>query len=176
MDHSLSFIISPIAGFAVNALVQVGALRWNPRLMLLKSIFVGFFCGLLTVVGVDWFCIWSHAEYPAMAFSAISIVNILIYGALGYNYFHFINMGETARRIRLIRELHESPEGLTSSEILDRYNAAEIIAVRMRRLMHNGQVLEKDGRYFIGNPTMLKISQVIVFFKWLLLGKRSEFE
>jgi hypothetical protein len=65
---------------------------------------------------------------------------------------------------------------LTSSEILDLYNAAEIIAVRMRRLIHNGQVLEKDGRYFIGNPTMLKISQVIVFFKWLLLGKRSEFE
>lgn len=176
MDHSLSFIISPMAGFAVNALLQIGVLRWSRRLTLLKSVYVGFFCGLLIVIGVDWFCIWSHAEHPAMAFSAISMVNILIYGVLGYNYFHFINMGETARRIRMIRELHESPEGLTSSEILDRYNAAEVIAVRMQRLIQNGQVLEKDGRYFIGNPALLKISQGVVFFKWLLLGKRSEFE
>ncbi|NIP99144.1 MAG: hypothetical protein GWM98_01035, partial [Nitrospinaceae bacterium] len=87
--------------------------------------------------------------------------NLLIFAALGYCYFHFVNLGETARRIRIVRELEESPDGLTLPQLLERYNARMILRVRVRRLVDNGQLILREGRYFIGNPTLLLISRTI---------------
>ncbi|MEK6683024.1 MAG: hypothetical protein AABY79_13800, partial [Nitrospirota bacterium] len=78
--------------------------------------------------------------------------------------------------IRILRELYDSKEGLSLEEILQRYNAKEIVEKRISRLINNGQVLYKDGRYFIGSPVMLMISRIIVTMKLLLLGKASEFD
>jgi len=104
------------------------------------------------------------------------ICNALIYACLSYNYFHFVNLGETARRIRIIREIYDSPNGLTKEEILQRYNAREILGLRMGRLLSKGQIHLKEGRYFINNPTMLAISNIIIFLKKAILGKVSEFD
>jgi hypothetical protein len=98
------------------------------------------------------------------------------YSALGYCYFHFVNLGETARRIRLLRELSESKNGLSVNEILERYNAKEIIENRLNRLLKSGQVVYKNNRYYIGKPVMLFMSKMILFAKRFILGKSSEFD
>ncbi len=103
-------------------------------------------------------------------------INIVSYSALGYCYFHFVNLGETARRIRLLRELSESNAGLSMDEILQRYNAKEIIENRLNRLLKSGQVIHKDNRYYIGKPVMLFMSKMVVFAKRFILGKSSEFD
>jgi len=51
-----------------------------------------------------------------------------------------------------------------------------MIDLRMERLLSKNQVILEEGRYFIGNPTMLAIANMIVRLKIFLLGKRSEFE
>jgi predicted transcriptional regulator len=104
------------------------------------------------------------------------IINIASYSALGYCYFHFVNLGETARRIRLLSELNESKNGLSVDEILQRYNAKEIIENRLSRLLKSGQVIHKDNRYYIGKPVMLFMSKMIVLAKLFILGKSSEFD
>jgi hypothetical protein len=103
-------------------------------------------------------------------------VSTMTYIALGYCYFHFINLGETARRIRIVRELWESEDGLSMDELLKRYNASEIINVRLQRMMSKKQIVFRDGRYYIGKPIMLYISKAIVMMKLILLGRRGEFE
>ncbi len=75
-----------------------------------------------------------------------------------------------------MRELYDSPGGLTMEELLKRYNATDIFAVRMERLIANRQLVYKDGRYFIGLRAMLLISKTIVALKQLLLSKTSEFD
>ena len=45
----------------------------------------------------------------------------MTYGVLSFGYFHFINLGETARRIRIIREIDAAGRPLTREVILDRY-------------------------------------------------------
>jgi hypothetical protein len=104
------------------------------------------------------------------------VTNFLIYAALGYCYFHFINLGETARRIRILRELYEAPDGLPLEGILERYNAKHIVEMRLRRLIHNGQIVERDGRYYIGSPVMLLIARSITLLKVVILKKKSEFD
>ena len=94
---------------------------------------------------------------------------------MGYCYFNYINLGETARRIRILREIYDSKEGLSMEEILKRYNAKEIIERRIKRLLKNRQIIYKDGKYYIGKPIMLVIAKIIVIMKVILLGKKSEF-
>jgi hypothetical protein len=146
-----------------------------PALTLLKSVIVGFAAGFAGVAGLEW-AIAVAAATPLKTFLPLLLVNLLTYAELGYGYFHFINLGETARRIRILRELSDAPEGLTLAEILTRYNAQQIVALRLGRLIQNGQVVERDGKYYIGRPVMLLIAQSMTFLKWGILGKKSEFD
>lgn len=87
-------------------------------------------------------------------------------------YFNFINLGETARRIRLLSELYNCRVGLTYPEIIQRYNAKEVLNRRVLRLLNNGQIVYRDGRYFTANPSVLIISQGIFWMKQFLLGRK----
>lgn len=142
---------------------------------LLKSIFLGFLTGAFIIIFGEIYTVFT-ASLPLRDFISILIVNVITYSALGYCYFHFINLGETARRIRILREIYDSNDGLTVQEILNEYNAKQMIDVRLSRFLNNGQVLHKNGRYYVGNPTMLLIAKIIVGMKSILLGKKSEFE
>lgn len=109
-------------------------------------------------------------------FLSIAVANTITFTSLAYSYFHFVNLGVTARRIRLLIELMDLNDGLTLDEILLRYNAKEMVKNRLDRLLRSGQVIEKDSRYFIGKPVMLLMSNIIVLMKILVLGKKSELD
>jgi hypothetical protein len=168
-------VLIPIIGLIVNVAMQILVFRSMPRLTLLKSIIVGFAFGSLSVIILEY-ALWALLLGSAPDVFSKGIVNLLSYTALGYCYFHFVNLGETARRIRILRELYERPEGLTPEEILARYNAKHIVDLRLRRLLHNHQVIEGDGKYYIGKPIMLFIAKSITLLKLLILGKKSEFD
>ncbi len=151
----------PIFGLLVNVLVQVAVSRGGSSL--LRSVFAGFAAGLVPVFYLSGFT----SRLPA---------DILCYGSFGYCYFHFINLGETARRIRLVRELYESPAGLSETELLQRYNSREILAARMARLLGSGQLVSRGGRYFTGKPAVLLMARTIMLLKLVIIGKKSEFD
>ena len=105
------------------------------------------------------------------------MVNGVTYAFLGYCYFSLIGLGETARRIRLLKDLYAVPnKGLSLSEILSGYSAKNMVDKRMDRLLNNGQVRLTEGRYYINKPIMLFFTKFSIFMKLLVLGKRSEFD
>ena len=122
--------ISPIIGLLLNAFVQVAGVRFIARLSLLKSLYLGFIAGFGVVIIIEFACFWDPTSWAKDSFPYL-VANLIIYSSLAYNYFHFVNMGETARRIRIIRELYESKGGLTMEEILERYNAKDMVRKRM---------------------------------------------
>ncbi len=169
-------VLNPVLGLGIHVGVQILSFRWIPRLALLKSVMLGFAAGTVWVLLFEGYLFRRHLPGPLPEFFGNLATNLLIFAALGYCYFHFVNLGETARRIRIVRELEESPDGLTLPQLLERYNARMILRVRVRRLVDNGQLILREGRYFIGNPTLLLISRTIRFMKKFLLGKKSEFD
>ena len=175
MFYSYLQVINPVFGLAVNVLVQLISFRFILKSGLLKTVFLGFFAGLFFVLMIESY-IFLATSAPFNDFFMKLIANFIAYASLGYCYFHFINLGETARRIRILREIYDSKDGLSMEDILQRYNAKEIVEKRIGRLLNNGQVLFKNGKYYIGNPTLLMMSRIIVAMKLMLLGKRSEFE
>jgi hypothetical protein len=97
----------------------------------------------------------------------------LAYLSLAYSYFHFFNMSETARRMRLMIELYLSPNGLTPRELMSRYSAEEVVEVRLGRLLSIGQIIERNGRFYKAGRSLGIPIRLILFLKWLTIGKMS---
>jgi hypothetical protein len=165
----------PIFSLAINILSQICIFRIFPKKGLLNSVFLGFFIGLF-ILFVFEFCIVLAQPTLTKENIAMLTVHLLTYVSLGYCYFHFINLGETARRVRILRELSVAPGGLSLEGILSHYNAKEIIELRLQRLLANGQIIAKEDKYYIGKPLMLWMAKIVVAFKFILLGKKSEFD
>ena len=168
-------IFSPVISLGVNVMCQVCCCRYIRGFSLLKSIFVGFALGILSLLFLEFYC-FKQLSLSLSGNVCSILVSAVTYSALGYGYFHFVNLGETARRIRILRELYDSKEGLSMGEILERYNAKDIIEKRIYRLINSGQIIYKNGRYYIGSPVMLVIARIVVRMKLTVLGKKSEFE
>lgn len=167
-------VLIPIIGLMLNVLIQNLVLRYAKQIGLLKSVFIGFGGGMVIVFLVGINISFGWLNLIKMDMLSVIIVNLITYSLFGYCYFHFINLGETARRIRILRELYESREGLSMKEILEKYSAEEIIEKRISRLIHHGQIVLKDGRYYIGNPSMLFIAKIIYAVKFVVFGKGNE--
>lgn len=166
MDNGYLKALIPLVAFGFNVLSQILSFRTLRKIGLLNSVFTGFICGFLVL------CMFSNFIEAPASFLAYAVT----YASLGYCYFHFINLGETARRIRILRELYEAPDGLSLDGLLARYNAKEIIERRLSRLIQTRQIVLKGGRYYIGKPFVLWMARGLVALKSLLLGKKSEFD
>lgn len=165
-------ILSPIVCITINVFVQVFVCRYSSSSSLLRSILVGFATGLLCLFTIEFF-IFFHLSISVKDFLFNFACNSIIYSSLGYCYFHFINIGETGRRIRILSELYHSEKGLTYNEIVQRYNSKEIIEKRMNRLINNSQVINRDGIYYIGKPIMLLMTNVMNVAKLIVLSKKK---
>jgi hypothetical protein len=141
----------------------------------LKTELIGAGCGFISLIFFE-VLLYKRSMSAMMDFSGALIADLFAYISLSYCYFHFINLGETARRIRIMRELYDSPEGLSIDGLSERYNAKMIIEYRLSRLISNGQLVVRENRYYIGSPIVLLISKIILAMKKLLTGKGSEFD
>ena len=163
----------PIIGFFLNVFLQVFSFRLIKSIGMLKSIILSFAFGLITV-GIMEFQLNTIMQKAPFDFLGEVATNLIIYSSLGYCYFHFINLGETARRIRIMRELYDSKNGLSLEEILFRYNAKEVVEKRFNRLLGSGQIIYKDACYYTGKPLVLFMAKALVLMKLIMLGKKSE--
>jgi hypothetical protein len=120
---------------------------------------------------------WLLSTGPGASFSAdVATADALLYAGFCYVYFHWNNMGETARRIRMLRELAAAPEGLTFEEMVERYSAQEILERRLERLSAAGQISETDGRLVLTSGTILLSARLVGLAKQIIFGGRSELD
>lgn len=174
MSPAYVIALAPLAALAANVAAQIAAFRLHRRGGLLRSELIGFAAGgaVLALVHASA----AGPPLPPGEAGALFAANLLCYGALGYGYFHFGNLGETARRVRIVRELLEAPGGLTLEQIVQRYDAREIFDRRLARLTGTGQIVLRDGRYFIASPVLAAMARGVLLLKLLFLGAGSEFE
>ncbi len=144
MINSCLIACVPIFSLLGNVFCQILSFRKLPGLGLLNSICLGFAAGFCCLFILDFF-------YPRGSLNPpeVLLIHSLTYVSLGYCYFHFVNLGETARRIRILWEIKDSQGGLSLEEILMRYNAQEILQRRISRLVKNRQMVFKNDKYYI---------------------------
>jgi hypothetical protein len=164
----LLLLLAVFAGMAV----QIAVYRlWNTKGRLFRSQMAGAAAGLAVLVSLS---VWAPRAGVNTADGITA--NTLIYLMFCYVYFHWNNMGETARRVRLLRELHDAPQGLTDAELQARYPAREILEHRLRRLIEARQIAEHDSRLFLTSTAVLRSARLVGLAKWLIVGDRSELD
>lgn len=173
MPPPLLNLLTPLLGLGGNVIFQLLLLRLA-RFRLLPSLFFGFFFGFFVILFLEVLNYLPLNRLISSEFIYILLTNFIIYGLLGYCFFHFINLGETGRRIRIMLELYQAENGLTLEEILQRYSAREIIDNRLKRLLDNQQILQKGNRYFVNRSLMLYITKLMLMAKLFIIGKESE--
>ncbi len=170
-------VFMPWIGLLVMILVQVMGCRWWPRPGLLSWVKDGFCTGLLAASLIGGEVVFQSSTATGLAsatdYFGVRLLQILTFVVLGYGYFHFVNLGETARRIRILREFVTAGGQLTAPELLARYNAAEIVEKRLGRLLRRRQLRLDHGRYLVGRPTVLRMARLLDLLKWLLGGREA---
>ncbi len=99
---------------------------------------------------------------------AASLYATLVFCLMSYTYFHFFNMSETARRIKMVIEIGKS-DGLPAAALKGRYNAGLMVDNRIERLKAAGQICEKDGKFRL-NARLIYYAALIVEWWGDLLG------
>jgi hypothetical protein len=93
------------------------------------------------------------------------------YPCIAYSYFHVFNLSETARRIRLIRQI-DLADGMKEAELRSAYSEDEVVDTRLERMAGMGHLVAQGGRYFVGSPTLLFAARVLDAWQ-VVLGYRK---
>ncbi len=85
-----------------------------------------------------------------------------------YFYFHFFNMSETARGIKIIVNI-KTGKIKNIADIKNIYTAERSLVDRLKRLEHLRQIEKKsDGNYLLKGRSMYFAANIIVFFRKIL--------
>jgi len=168
-------LLSPIIALGVNAIAQVIRARACKGAQFLRSIIEGCLAGFAALAVFEVFLLaWRGVSADTVAFSLL--VNAPAYAALSVCYFAVANLGQTSLRVRLYAELLAAPDGMNVQEIERLYDTETFVALRLQRLIEGGDIIERDGGYFVARKRLLRFADLMVAAKLILLGKRSEFD
>ncbi len=134
----------------------------SPQMALVKLILLLNIPLLMGVGAIFIFERFSIAEGILML-----LYSFMIYNALGYAYFHFFNMSETARRIRIL--IHIASQGqVTLSELEKKYTPAHMVSNRLARLVQMGQIKKNaDDIYLLKSARLLLIAKCIKALRFM---------
>jgi hypothetical protein len=171
----MSAILCPIAAIAANVITQILVFRLRRGAQFFRSIVEGFLAGAAALALLEVISAPGSGTLRDYVILAL-LVNIPIYLAISYCAYNFIQLGQTSIRIRMYSEIAASPGGVNIDEMKREYDDQALVQGRIRRLVESGDVVERDGRYFIGRTRLLHISNILCAIKRILLGRESEFE
>jgi hypothetical protein len=167
-------IIAPLAAVAINVLAQILAVRIGNGRHFLRAVMLGFFIGAAALIVAQ--TIFPPASHPREAWFIAFFVNLPLYAALSYCFFSFILLGQSSIRIRLYDEIAQQRGGVAIEEIAREYDEPALVRMRLQRLTESGDIIESNGRYFIGRKRFVPFARAIFALKTFILGKGSEFE
>ncbi|HAF94608.1 MAG: hypothetical protein A2X34_10690 [Elusimicrobia bacterium GWC2_51_8] len=167
-------VLTPILAMMVNIAAHVAASRLTRGRNQLTCIFYGFITGLIGMLFLAF--AGSPAGGNKPDFTGYLLTNVISYTAFAYGYFHFININVASLRIRLLQEIINSPGGLSEKDVLLCYNSEDIIDNRIKRLISSGQLIEKEGYYYLGkNRAFLRLFWLFEILKYAVLGHGNRF-
>jgi hypothetical protein len=177
----LLVLMVPVAGLALNVLIQIVFLRVAKGRGFMRTIAIGFFTGGLftlaayILAGLTWCSSGNNAGPSSLLLEWMCVIGPT-YAGLGYGYANFANLGNTSIRIRLCEELRHYPEGRPVEDIQRQYSESSILGMRLHRLSEGGDIAKSGDRWRINRRRFVWIGGIIFSAKQIVLGRRSEFD
>lgn len=96
----------------------------------------------------------------------------VVYLCAAYSYFHLLNMSQTARRIRILREIYAAGS-LSDQQISALYGASTVLELRLERLLAIGQLKLQDDRYVSAGRLLYAAARLARAWRVLLGSDRQ---
>ncbi|OGH99367.1 MAG: hypothetical protein A2039_05610 [Candidatus Melainabacteria bacterium GWA2_34_9] len=116
------------------------------------------FCELILNIPIIFIFYSLNKSFSAAAYA------FLVYNSLGYAYFHFFNMSETARRIKILLEIKKN-KILKIENLTQDYKSDFMVKTRLQRLIELNQIKKINEKYFIKGKILLFATLMIRFLK-----------
>lgn len=165
-------VLAPCIGLAACCFIHIvlAKLRWGRPPY--QALIAGFFSGLVATIAI--------ASWPARRQGffdsdriALTALDTLTYTALGWCYFHFVNLGIASLRIRVLEEISEAGGVLHASELKHRYDDNQMARTRLQRLVAGGHLVCREGRFYSGRRGFLVVARIFDVLRRAVLGKDS---
>jgi hypothetical protein len=163
-----------LAVLSISAIIAAGAhvllQRIRPAMTIYTAVLAGAVAGLIALGLIS-------SAALSLGFKVLDGVpaNVVAYFCFCYVYFQFNQMGETARRVRLLCELNAAAQPLTYQEILSRYGAREVLDRRIGRLISARQIRCVDGICTVADRSVYVMARVIQIAHWILFRRTRVF-
>lgn len=132
------FALPPLIVFILQAFWMRVLPRKSPQLLTMASMVLGY---------PIFFLILREFNFTRPLELSFYIYFFLIYSLSAYTYFHFFNMSETSRRVRMLNMISNRKISRVS-DLQTIYDDGDMIDVRLTRLVALGQITERQGRFF----------------------------
>jgi hypothetical protein len=171
MADSYAFIaLAPVFGLALFFVVHTAVCRSVASWARYPAIIAGFAAGLVgteaaTLAGL------MHRGTTAGDLVAQSLLNCTIYLAFSSGYFNFVNLNITSLRIRMLQEILAAGGRVPIANLQSCYNTDEVASLRVDRLSRNGDLLERDGRFYRGKSRFLIVANIFESWRWFIYGR-----
>lgn len=169
-------LLAPVLALAVNAGVQILAVRFQKGTNLFLSFGKGFLAGFLMLVILVLPVLAINGNGFQDGYVLGVLVNVPAYMALSFCYCNFVLLGRTSVRIRIYSEIVDTPEGVCLQDFLIEYDERALMKKRVERLIESRDIIEKNGRYYAGRSRFVHVARIIFLAKRMILGRESEFE
>lgn len=99
--------------------------------------------------------------------SAVLLYCCIVFFCLAMFYFHLFNTSETARRIKLLYEIHKA--GMLSESAITRlYSVDDVVRLRLKRLVETNQLEFREGYYMLKGKLLYRAAFIVLFWQLLL--------
>lgn len=169
----LALLIAPAAGLAADIVLQAVLSRFAASEANLRVQFISFGAGLLVTAAL-LFALLSGSRLVAMDNAAYALLHVLAYACFGFIFFNMINANISSLRVRMLKEyLARAPAPLADADLHAKYPAADMVSARLARLEAGGQILVREGRYYLKGGGVAMIGAFFAGLRNLLLGNRA---
>jgi len=162
-------VAAPVVGLATYTVCHLLLARFTRGRSPYPALIGAFVPGLLLMAALTAWALVAAKASTADAMGQMAL-NGLTYAALGWGYFHFVNMGIASLRIRMLRELIDAGGLLSRERLLAGYNTEAVIHLRITRLTAGGHFIEREGRYYGGKKKFLLAARVFDLLRRGLFG------
>lgn len=175
MNSVISIPLLGLSCFSIVALIVTHALISRDAAMRLPASSPQILLVKLTlifnapIIGAAWW-IARHEIRGTSETMYMLIFVLLVFNGMAYAYFHFFNMSETARRIRMLIQIHQAgPAGLRVTDLEREYSPQDMIEARLERLVKMGQLsLDSDNHYRVRGKLLLCAGRIMAGWRYLI--------
>jgi hypothetical protein len=169
LGYVLAILVALFAAHVLLSRYGGRHLRLHAPQVLLVQLALAF--NLAVLAGI-WLIARLEARDAAQT-TYMLVFAFLVFNGIAYAYFHFFNMSETARRIRMLLQIRRAgPSGLRIRELERQYSQKDMIETRLDRLVRMNQLsLAPDGRYRVAGNTLLWAGRIMGLWRRFILRR-----